>query len=394
MLLEGDESLRQREAGRFSEHSDDVKTAIIRNLSKHVQRQGIRCDNAEDSLARICNTVGVDPLLAQMEATKLDDFDDRYFVERAAIVIWSRLVDTARKDGSAVGRLWRLFEDCPEESFGGGAKLQLLRAIHAVGQGTRIEALLGILSRTTDGQVAVATLEALKDNSDVFQAADRSLVQTAFRRALRQTDYSVKGMVAGYAAHVLQTALGDGAIELLGEALAEPGEHVREVEEALKKLNVDLQRYPRTPRSTEALAEERLHRAVADAHGARSTHQRQKAWIDAADDFRKVIGNNTLALQCYVELVSVDPLEGIENIAWSWIREALGGGQPHDRNDATWIRVDHPMCKQLVTLLAGLPRQRRADDSAERMQAVISSVREITGRPGEAPPEPTVVLRA
>jgi HEAT repeat protein len=105
-------------------------------------------------------------------------------------------------------------------------------------------------------------------------------------------------------------------------------------------------------------------------------YQRKQFWLQAAEGLQKE-NRHLASLQCYLELVSIDPVESIENPAWNPIKGAWG----------KWLTSENPAIATTFERLkaANYPRRRRADDSPESAQSFIEALRGIVGRPGAAP---------
>jgi HEAT repeat protein len=105
-------------------------------------------------------------------------------------------------------------------------------------------------------------------------------------------------------------------------------------------------------------------------------YQRKLFWGQAAEGLQKRM-RHLASLQCYLELVGVDPVGSIGNAAWNSIKGAWG----------TWLASEACEIVQTFERLkaANYPRRRRPDDCAESAESLVDALRGIIGRPGEAP---------
>ncbi len=113
--------------------------------------------------------------------------------------------------------------------------------------------------------------------------------------------------------------------------------------------------------------------------------QRTLCLIAAAEALMKA-GRNLPALQCYIELVAADPLEGIENVSWNWINGAWHQTAGRVTRPG-WIRIrsDDPSVAAAFQAATGYPRQKNRSDSPEAPSRASAALRAFLGRPGEKP---------
>lgn len=110
-------------------------------------------------------------------------------------------------------------------------------------------------------------------------------------------------------------------------------------------------------------------------------YDKKMCWIMAAEALRQD-GYNLAALQCYLELVAVDPLESVENVAWSWINGAWSGQYQKD-----WVKLTSPdpQVAAIFKQTAEFPRQKKASDDASKIKTLIDQLRGLIGQPGDDP---------
>ena len=171
----------------------------------------------------------------------------------------------------------------------------------------------------------------------------------------------------------------------LGRAAAnDPSQSVREAaRDALQKFSTDPELIAAALMASGDTSETMdfaTFRACVDRLSGRP---RMLCLIVAAEALMKA-GRNLPALQCYSELVAVEPLEGIENVGWNWINGAWHETARRVSRPG-WVRItsDDPAVAAAFHAAAVYPHQKTPSDTAKAAANTIAALRGFLGRPGE-----------
>lgn len=127
-----------------------------------------------------------------------------------------------------------------------------------------------------------------------------------------------------------------------------------------------------------------LFRTISQGMESFNSREKQVCWIALAEGLKKS-ENNRFALQCYVEVVKQDPPGSVDNVSWSWVKEAFQISDPNipaGKSSRQFLQTGTFLDLKQKLIAFGFPRRAKSTDDAASISEFIQELQAFIGHPG------------